>query len=138
MKVKEKLYFLLAVAGALSAVLSFVLKDLLPERAVGILCGVGIGLFALGMSQFLALHKLRKNPALEKQEQIERGDERNMAIRRRAKALSGDIIQWLIMAAAWVSIILDAPLWVTLTAVGVFLLKTLLEIFLMIQYDKEM
>lgn len=138
MKVKEKLYFLLAVAGALSAVLGFVLKAQLPERAVGVLCGVGIGLFALGISQFFALHKLRKNPALEKQAKIEQGDERNLAIRRRAKALSGDIIQWLIMAAAWISIILDAPLWMTLTAVGVFLLKTLLEVFLMVQYDKEM
>ena len=42
------------------------------------------------------------------------------------------------MAAAWFSIGLDAPLWVTLLATGLFLAKSLLELYLMIRYEREM
>ena len=42
------------------------------------------------------------------------------------------------MAAAWVSIGLGAPLWVTLAAVGVFLAKSILEAALMVRYQRQM
>jgi len=41
----------------------------------------------------------------------------------------GDIIQWFIMGIAYLTILIDAPLWVTLVVVGVFVLKNLLEIY---------
>ena len=61
-----------------------------------------------------------------------------MAIRRRAKALAGDVLQWAVMAAAWVSIGFGAPLWVTLAAVVVFVLKSVLEVYLVVRYQREM
>lgn len=39
-----------------------------------------------------------------------------------------------ILVAAWVSIGLDAPLWVTVAAVGVFLAKSFLDLFLIFHY----
>lgn len=69
---------------------------------------------------------------------VEANDERNVAIRRRAQAVSGEVLQWAVMAAAWVSIGLGAPLWVTLAAVGVFLAKSILEIALMVRYQRQM
>ena len=61
-----------------------------------------------------------------------------MAIRRRAKALAGDVLQWAVMAAAWVSIGFGAPLWVTLAAAVVFVLKSVLEVYLVVRYQREM
>lgn len=66
-----------------------------------------------------------------RQAEIEAKDERNVAIRRRAQAVSGEVLQWAVMAAAWLAIGLGAPLWVTLAAVGVFLAKSVLELCLM-------
>ena len=62
----------------------------------------------------------------------------NEAIRRRAKAVSGEVLQWTVLGAAWLSIALGAPLWVTLTAVGVFAGKSVLEWCLMVRYQGQM
>ena len=40
--------------------------------------------------------------------------------------------------SAWFSIGMDAPLWVTLLATGLFLAKSLLELYLIIRYEREM
>ena len=42
------------------------------------------------------------------------------------------------LGAAWLSIALGAPLWVTLTAVGVFAGKSVLEWCLMVRYQGQM
>ena len=73
-----------------------------------------------------------------RRDEIEANDERTVAIRRRAQAVSGEVLQWGIMAAAWLSIGLGAPLWITLAAVGVFLAKSVLELCLMVRYQREM
>ena len=57
---------------------------------------------------------------------------------KRAKAVSGEVLQWSVLAAAWLSIGLDAPLWVPLAATGVFVAKSVLELYLMIRYEREM
>ena len=62
--------------------------------------------------------------------EIEEKDERNQLIRSKAQAISGEILHWLLMAGAWVCIFFDAPLWIVLTLVGAFLLKTILDFIL--------
>ena len=59
-------------------------------------------------------------------------------IRNKAKAKVGDITQWLIMGIAYITIVIDAPLWVTLVVVGVFLLKNALEVYFMNKFQKEL
>ena len=70
--------------------------------------------------------------------EIEANDERNVAIRRRAQAVSGEVLQWGVLAAAWLSVGLGAPLWITLAAIGVFVGKSVLELCLMARYQKQM
>ncbi|MNE66406.1 hypothetical protein D3C80_1619560 [compost metagenome] len=79
-----------------------------------------------------------KNPGLEKQAIIDYHDERNTVIRNRAKAKAADITQWLIMAIAYVTILISAPLWVTLAVVVVFLIYHFMSHYLMVQYQKSM
>ncbi|MCI6275387.1 MAG: hypothetical protein MR639_01345 [Clostridium sp.] len=73
-----------------------------------------------------------------KQSEIDYKDERNEMIRNKAKAKCSDIIQWTIMIVAWITIFADFPLWITLTLVGVFILKSILDLYLMNKYNNEM
>jgi hypothetical protein len=51
---------------------------------------------------------------------------------------AGDIIQWFIIGIAYATILTGTSLWVTLTVVGVFLLKYLLELYFTGKYQKTM
>jgi len=109
-----------------------------PDLAHGVLTGAGCALAALGLARFLNCRVEETHPAYRKASEIQQTDERSVAIRRRAKALSGSVLQWLVIAAAWAAILLDAPLWVTLALVSAFLVKTVLETILTAHYQKVM
>ncbi|MEI3305178.1 MAG: hypothetical protein V8R40_03600 [Dysosmobacter sp.] len=135
---REVLYGGLLACGVALMVLSLVLEDHVSDSVGGMFMGAGCSLIGFGGSQFCMRHWEKKDPAAMRQAEIEANDERNVAIRRRAQAVSGEVLQWGVMAAAWLSIGLGAPLWVTLAAVGVFLAKSVLELCLMARYQREM
>ncbi len=136
MKQKKILYLALLLLGFCFLLAAWFLPT--SDSMGGMLTGMGSGLFALGISRLLLLRQQAKHPEQYRQNEIAANDERNVAIRRRAQAISGEVLQWGILAAAWFSIGLDAPLWVTLLATGLFLAKSLLELYLMIRYEREM
>lgn len=104
----------------------------------GLLLGTGAGLLG-GCIAKLYLFKFEKNnPKAAKENEIEFKDERNVLIRQKSKAKAADITQWLIMGIAYLTIIVNAPLWVTLSTVGVFLLYNIIEIYYMNKFNKEM
>ena len=142
MSKKKTLYRTLLILGlgllVLSLVLTALLGDHLPNTAGGAMIGVSSGLAAMGLANLLMLRQAERDPRLAKQAEIAEKDERNTAIRRRAKAVSGEVLQWTVLGAAWLSIALEAPLWVTLAAVGVFVGKSLLEWCLMVRYQGQM
>ena len=140
MKRKKQLYTHLMILGQclLAPALLLHRSPLLSDSLGGMLMGAGSGLLAMGFANRLGLRQMEKDPAQMKKSEIEANDERNVAIRRRAKAVSGEVLQWSVIAAAWLSIGLGAPLWVTLAAVGVFILKSILELWLMTRYQREM
>lgn len=136
MKRKQRLYIALLAAGLCLAAAALALRGRgLPDGIGGMLTGVGSGLIGLSVSQLVLLRRERKNPALARQNKISRNDERNIALRNRAKALSGDVLQWTVLAAAWLAIGLDAPLWVPLLATGVFVAKSVMELCLLLHYS---
>lgn len=142
MSKKKTLYRTLLILGlallAAALTLMFLLRDRLPDAAGGAMIGVSSGLAAMGFSNLLLLRQAERDPRLARQTEIEEKDERNTAIRRRAKAVSGEVLQWAVMAAAWLTIALGAPLWVTLTAVGAFAGKSVLEWCLIARYQQQM
>lgn len=138
MKGKKTLYIALIVAGLCFAGASLILGEAIPNSLGGALMGSGSGLAAIGVTQLLMLHLDTKDPAQARRKEIEVNDERNVAIRRRAKALSGDVLQWAVIVAAWVSLGFDAPLWITLAMIAVFVLKSALEVCLVVRYQREM
>lgn len=139
MRGKKTLYIALIVIGLCFAGTSLISWRLdLPGSVGGTLMGSGSGMAAIGLTQLLMLRLDTKDPAQARRKEIEVNDERNVAIRRRAKALSGDVLQWAVIVAAWVSLGLDAPLWVTLAAIVTFVAKSALEVCLVVRYQKEM
>lgn len=136
---KKSLFFLvIGILGVALIVSAIVLDGKVSDAVDGRLMGVGAGLTGLGISMWQFFRWVKKDPAKWKQYEIESNDERNVIIKFRAKAMAGEVLQWTVMVAAWVAIFLDAPLWVILAAVGVFLFKTVLEMCLMARYQKEM
>ena len=139
MRQKKTVYTALMAAGIillLGALAAWKLSA--PDKFGGMLTGLGSGLLAMGFSNWKILRWTEKDPVRMRRDEIEANDERTVAIRRRAQAVSGEVLQWGVMAAAWLSIGLGAPLWITLAAVGVFLAKSVLELCLMARYQREM
>ena len=138
-KTKQTLYLILGILGlVLAAVAKFLPAQVWNKTQIGAVIGVGAGLFGFGLVKWWVERWNEKNPESVKQNEIERKDERNQLIRSKAQALSGEILHWLLMGGAWAAIILDAPLWVTLAFVGVFLLKTVLDLAFIAYYQRRM
>ena len=135
---KKRLFQVLLAVGIVLLTLAVLLDGRVSDAMGGMLCGMGSGLLALAGSTLLNLRHQDKHPEEARRSDIEQKDERNVAIRNRAKAVSGEVLQWAVMAAAWLSIGLDAPLWVPITATGVFVAKSVLELYLMVRYEREM
>ncbi len=138
MKRSKSFYIVMLIIGVCCVVVSLFLNKEEVKSIAGVLIGIGTGTIGLCISGLWMNHIERKNPELEKQAQIDYNDERNTAIRNRAKAKAGDITQWLIMGIAYITILISAPLWVTLVIVIVFLIYNILGLYLMNKYQKEM
>ena len=138
-KTKQTLYLILGILGlVLAAVAKFLPAQVWNKAQIGAVIGVGAGLFGFGLVKWWVERWNEKNPEIVKQNEIVRKDERNQLIRSKAQALSGEILHWLLMGGAWAAILLDAPLWVTLAFVGVFLLKTVLDLAFIAYYQRRM
>ena len=64
--------------------------------------------------------------------------ESTSALRNRAGALSGNLLQWSLLALLWLSVGLNAPLWVPVLFGCLFAAKALLEALLLCRFQKEM
>ena len=139
MKKKTGVYLVIGIVGiAFALAARFLLQDYLSNSQSGAMIGIGAGLFGYGIAKWCVGLWGAKNPDLMKLNEIEEKDERNQYIRNKAQAISGEILHWLLMAGAWVCIFFDAPIWVVLVLVGVFLLKTILDFILMAHYQHKM
>lgn len=110
----------------------------MPKIIAGVCLGIGTALLGIGLPNLIMKYCETTQPEMMKQNQIEFHDERNTMIRNSAKAKSSDIIQWFIIGLIYVTIIVEAPLWVTVVVVGIFLLQNLLYLFFNIKYQKEL
>ncbi len=124
--------------GICSFIASFFFQGEEVKAISGVLIGIGAGLVGLSASYLIMKYMEHKNPELERQTRIDQNDERNALIRNRAKAKAGDITQWFIMALCYITILISAPVWLSLTVAGVFLFYNLLSMYLTLKYQKEM
>jgi uncharacterized membrane protein len=128
----------MGICGILILLTAFALKGILPNKADGILFGLGSMLAALGCVRFLLGRFEERNPGQARLNEIEEKDERNAAIRCRAQAGAGTVLQWAVMGIAWIAILTDGPMWVILALAGAFGAKALLEYALTQYYSRRM
>lgn len=139
MRKKKRFYTVLIVIGLCLVGVSFLLwKSGQSYHVWAALMGGATVLFSVSFPQRLAIWSEETSPSEAKRNKIERGDERNVAMRNRAKALSGDVLQWVIVIVAWAAYGLGLTLGVVFLAFLAVLLKELLELYLMSRYQKEM
>ena len=104
----------------------------------GILLGTGAGVLGANIAKLYFINLEKKNPDIIKENEIELKDERNVLILQKAKAKSADITQWLIMLVAYLEILVNAPLWITLVTIGIFVLYNIIQIYYVNKFNKEM
>lgn len=138
MKKKELSCLLVSILGIVLIVSSIALEGRVPDAVDGALMGLGAGFVGMGIPLLWFCRLAAKDPARRKQCEIESHDERNVLIRLKAKAAAGEVLSWMVLAAAWAAGFLKAPQWVTLAACGIFLCKGILEVCFMVRYQKKM
>ena len=112
MRLQTKRFLILGICGIFVFIFLFLFPDSFSKQMEGIICGLGSMMFGLGFARFYIGRFEEKNPE--------------------------EMLQWSVMAIAWIAILFDAPLWVTLLCVGIFCGKILLEVVLMGYYQRRM
>ena len=138
-RVNKNVYLIMGIAGCAIALIAKYALDTSTEKTLSaVLIGIGTGLLGFGIAKWLVALWGEKNPELMRASEIEMKDERNQMIRNKAQAVSGEILHWLMIAGAWVGILTNAPIWMILIFVGLFILKTVLDFAFMAKYQKKM
>ncbi|PKD14584.1 hypothetical protein APC1461_1242 [Bifidobacterium longum] len=110
MKKKTGIYLVIGIVGiALALSARLLLQDSLSDSQSGAMIGIGAGLFGYGIAKWCVALWGAKNPDLMKINEIEEKDERNQLIRNKAQAISGEVLNWLLMAGAWVCVFSTHP-----------------------------
>lgn len=144
MKIKqdEKLNKAMVLFGVIILIVGLIILVVGPssdvwDRASSLCTGLGFGAICGGLGGLYGIRKLRKDPAKFKQIEVERKDERNTFIKCKAKAMSGEIINWMVIIIAYICIIMNAPYWTTMSLLLIFILKYIIQILLVNQYAKK-
>ena len=138
------LNILSVIGGAASIGIGFALLRLV-ENPQGlmltlpyILVGVGCGVFGHGMGNVISRKAMKNHPEIEKQQEIERRDERNVAIVSRAKSKAYDMMIFVFGALMLSFALMNVELRVILMLVLSYLFVVGYGIYYRVKYDKEM
>lgn len=136
--------YLITVAGvALLAVGLYFIKTIEdPQgllRALPYICvGLGSGIFGHGIGEIIAGYAMKHNPAAAKQLEIEKKDERNLAIANRAKAKAYDMMVFVFGALNIALALMDIDLTMLLLLVCTYLFIVGYGTYYRFKYYKEM
>lgn len=143
MKNKQSDY-LLTFMGLImiGAGLFLVKKYLVPEgimRALPYVCvGVGCGIFGHGMGNIISHRAMKNSPDIQRKLEIEKNDERNVAIGNRAKAKAYDIMVVVFGALMLSFALMGIDMIAVLLLVFAYLFVILYGVYYRVKYDREM
>ena len=100
--------------------------------------GLGCGIFGHGMGNILSRKIANKTPDVQKMMEIEKNDERNIAITNRAKAKAYDMMTFLYCALMVSFALMQTDMTVVFLLVFVYLLVHGYGIYYRMRYEKEM
>lgn len=136
--------YLLTFMGLImiGAGLFLVKKYLVPEgimRALPYVCvGVGCGIFGHGMGNIISHRAMKNSPDIQRKLEIEKNDERNVAIGNRAKAKAYDIMVVVFGALMLSFALMGIDMIAVLLLVFAYLFVILYGVYYRVKYDREM
>lgn len=132
------------LAGAALAVLGLVLLKTYPDptgvmRTLPYVCiGLGCGAFGHGMGNLLARRAMKSSPELQRRTEIERRDERNVALGNRAKAKAFDLMLFVFGALMVAFALMGVDVAAVLLLVAAYLFVVASGVYYRMKYDREM
>ncbi|NCB93942.1 MAG: hypothetical protein EOM40_15490 [Clostridia bacterium] len=99
--------------------------------------GFANAVFLIGLILSIRNAVENHDPDIKKLNTIENSDERNILIKRQSSAVSGCILQWLLLAVALIFIGFGAPMWMGFALMGLVALKLFIEFVLSIYYQDK-
>ncbi|WP_340021339.1 DUF6442 family protein [Paenibacillus sp. FSL K6-1096] len=136
--------YVLVIAGLLLLAGSLYLIRTTPDpqgvlRSLPYVCiGIGCGLFGGGMGELIGRRALKNSPAIAKQLEINKNDERNVAIANRAKAKAYDMMVFVFGALMLAFALMETELTVVLLLVFAYLFTIGYGTYYRLKYDREM
>ena len=103
-----------------------------------VLIGLGCGAFGYGAGELLSRAAIKKHPELQKQIEIEKNDERNVAIGYRAKAKAYDIMVFVFGALLLAFALMGTETAAVLLLVFAYLFVVGCGVYYRVKYDREM
>jgi Ca2+/Na+ antiporter len=137
-------YILLAIVGLVIFGMGLVLIKSWPDvqgflkPLPYLLVGVGAGIFGGNLGTALRNRAALKDPQAAKQFEIDEKDERNEAIRNKAKARAYDLMIFVFSAILLAFALMDVDLYIILILVGIYAIFACANVFYLIKYQKEM
>ena len=103
-----------------------------------VMIGLGCGIFGQGMGGLVTTKTLQNHPELQKQQEIEQKDERNIEIASRAKAKAYDMMVFVFGALMVAFALMGVDLVAVLLLVFAYLFVVGYGIYVRIKLEKEM
>ncbi|HEX2945675.1 MAG TPA: hypothetical protein VHT96_06945 [Clostridia bacterium] len=103
-----------------------------------VLMGIGAGIFGQNVGTAFNIQAIKKSPQLAKQREIDEKDERNIAIRDKAKAKAYDLMVMVFGALMLAFALMRVDLSVVLAFVTAYLFIVFSNIYFINKYSKEM
>ena len=141
---KKNFNYLIAVVGLLLLATGLILLKVIvnPQGillVVPYICiGLGCGAFGHGVGDIVNNRVAKNNPQLQKQVEIDKNDERNIAIANQAKAKAYDIMLYVFGALMVALALMNVDMVVVLLLVAAYLFVVGFFIYYLNKYHKEM
>ena len=143
MKGIKKDYAVTVIGLILLATGLFLVKTLInPQGTMKVLpyvcIGIGCGIFGHGMGNIISRRTMKNHPDIQKQIEIDRNDERNIAIANHAKAKAYDMMIFVFGALMLSFVLMGVDMVAILLLVFSYLFVVGYGIYYRCKYDKEM
>lgn len=141
---KKNFNYLVAIVGLLLLATGLILLKAIANPqgillVVPYVCiGLGCGAFGHGVGDIVNNRVAKNNPQLQKQVEIDKNDERNMAIANQAKAKAYDIMLYVFGALMVAFALMSVDMVVVLLLVAAYLFVVGFFIYYLNKYHKEM
>ena len=141
---KKSFNYLIAVVGLLLRATGLTLLKVIvnPQGillVVPYICiGLGCGAFGHGVGDIVNNRVVKNNPQLQKQMEIDKNDERNIAIANQAKAKAYDIMLYVFGALMVAFALMSVDMVAVLLLVAAYLFVVGFSIYYLNKYHKEM